>query len=55
MIYRFETDGSGIVVAEDKQPELEPFLGLHYPASDIPKQARQLYYKNWGARRLGIK
>ncbi|MGI0495617.1 GAF domain-containing protein [Limnospira platensis] len=47
MIYRFETDGSGIVVAEDKQPELEPFLGLHYPASDIPKQARQLYYKNW--------
>ncbi|UWU45523.1 GAF domain-containing protein [Limnospira platensis C1] len=47
MIYRFETDGSGIVVAEDKKPELEPFLGLHYPASDIPKQARQLYSKNW--------
>jgi len=47
MIYRFEDDGSGIVVAEDKRPDLETFLGLHYPASDIPKQARQLYYKNW--------
>ncbi|MGC9527657.1 MAG: ATP-binding protein [Limnospira sp.] len=47
MIYRFEEDGSGIVVAEDKRPDLETFLGLHYPASDIPKQARELYYKNW--------
>jgi light-regulated signal transduction histidine kinase (bacteriophytochrome)/CheY-like chemotaxis protein len=47
MIYRFEEDGSGIVVAEDKRSDLETFLGLHYPASDIPKQARELYYKNW--------
>lgn len=47
MIYRFEANGSGIVVAEDKRLELEPFLGLRYPASDIPQQARKLYYKNW--------
>ena len=46
MMYRFEADESGFVIAEDKKPELEPYLGLHYPASDIPKQARQLYYHN---------
>jgi light-regulated signal transduction histidine kinase (bacteriophytochrome) len=47
LIYRFEEDGHGIVIAEDKRPELEPFLGLHYPASDIPQQARRLYTINW--------
>ncbi|MFB2938206.1 ATP-binding protein [Aerosakkonemataceae cyanobacterium BLCC-F154] len=47
MIYQFEPDESGIVIAENKREDLEPFLGLHYPASDIPKQARQLYYQNW--------
>jgi len=46
MMYRFEPDNSGVVVAEDKLPQLEPYLGLHYPASDIPKQARNLYYHN---------
>ncbi|MFL9452452.1 MULTISPECIES: response regulator [Nostocales] len=47
MIYRFEPDGSGVVIAEDKQEGLEPYLDLHYPASDVPKQARKLYYDNW--------
>lgn len=47
MIYQFEPDESGIVIAEDKREGLEPFLGLHYPASDIPQKARQLYYTNW--------
>ncbi len=47
MIYRFEPDESGVVIAEDKQEGLEPYLDLHYPASDIPKQARKLYYENW--------
>jgi light-regulated signal transduction histidine kinase (bacteriophytochrome) len=48
LVYRFsEEDGSGSVVAESKQTELEPYLGLHYPASDIPKQARALYLLNW--------
>jgi light-regulated signal transduction histidine kinase (bacteriophytochrome) len=47
MIYQFEPDESGVVIAENKREGLEPFLGLHYPASDIPKQARQLYYQNW--------
>ena len=47
MIYRFLEDGSGQVVAESKVHELEPLLHLRYPASDIPKQARALYVKNW--------
>lgn len=46
MVYRFNADWHGQVVAEEKEPHLEPFLGLHYPASDIPKQARELYKVN---------
>ncbi len=47
MIYRFHEDSHGEVVAEAREENLEPFLGLHYPASDIPKQARVLYEKSW--------
>ena len=46
MIYRFADDGHGEVVAEARNEELESWLGLHYPASDIPKQARELYKLN---------
>ena len=47
MIYRFLADDSGCVVAEAKAAQIEAFLGLRYPASDIPKQARALYLNNW--------
>ncbi|TFV65368.1 UNVERIFIED_ORG: GAF domain-containing protein [Bacillus sp. AZ43] len=47
MVYRYDADYNGEVVAEAKTPELNSFLGLHYPASDIPAQARALYEKNW--------
>jgi len=47
MFYRFHEDGSGSVDAEAKEAAHEPYLGLHYPASDIPAQARSLYLKNW--------
>ncbi|MEZ5592031.1 MAG: ATP-binding protein [Gammaproteobacteria bacterium] len=47
MIYRFQPDDSGWVYAESKRDDLEPFLDLHYPASDIPRQARALYLRNW--------
>lgn len=43
MVYHFHDDGHGEVVAEDRAADMEPFLGLHFPASDIPAQARQLY------------
>jgi diguanylate cyclase (GGDEF)-like protein len=42
MAYRFDKDGHGEVIAEAVGPHLEPFLGLHYPAADIPPQARRL-------------
>lgn len=47
MIYRFHADAHGEVIAEDKAPLLQPFLGLHYPESDIPSQARALFLSNW--------
>jgi chemotaxis family two-component system sensor kinase Cph1 len=46
MVYRFAEDGHGEVVAEAKNDDLNSWLGLHYPASDIPKQARELYKLN---------
>ncbi|MGB3403059.1 MAG: ATP-binding protein [Microcoleaceae cyanobacterium] len=46
MIYRFNPDDSGTVIAEEKRAGLTPFLGLNYPATDIPKQARKLYKLN---------
>jgi light-regulated signal transduction histidine kinase (bacteriophytochrome) len=47
MIYKFDHDGSGEVIAETARSGLESYLGLHYPASDIPRQARILYERNW--------
>jgi two-component system, chemotaxis family, sensor kinase Cph1 len=46
MLYRFDPDGSGHVIAENKSEDAESFLGLHYPATDIPKQAKELYRLN---------
>ena len=46
MVYRFAEDDHGEVIGEAKAEKLEPFLGLHYPATDIPKQARELYLRN---------
>lgn len=46
MLYRFDHDGHGEVVAEKKQPEMEAYLGLHYPESDIPRSARQIFLSN---------
>ena len=47
MIYRFDEDWNGQVVAEDRADGLTSFLGLRYPASDIPAQARALYRSQW--------
>ncbi len=46
MIYQFDQDWNGSVVAESCEAHMEPFLGLHFPASDIPAQARELYREN---------
>jgi chemotaxis family two-component system sensor kinase Cph1 len=47
LAYRFDEDGNGTVVAEAKGGAMPSFLGHHYPASDIPRQARELYRLNW--------
>ena len=47
MVYRFDADWNGEVVAEARRDDLGSFLGQHYPASDIPAQARTLYTINW--------
>lgn len=46
MVYRFLDDDAGVVVAEDRAPEFGTFMNHHFPASDIPKQARALYIRN---------
>ncbi len=42
MVYRFDSDGSGHIIAEDRREELESFRDLRYPATDVPKPARIL-------------
>lgn len=46
MVYRFRHDDAGEVVAESRDSALPAYLGLRYPASDIPVQARALYLRN---------
>lgn len=46
MLYKFDCEYNGEVIAESKINSLDSYLHLHYPASDIPSQARALYLKN---------
>lgn len=46
MVYRFRHDDAGEVLAESRDEAMEPYLGLRFPASDIPPQARALYVHN---------
>ena len=47
MMYRFDPDGHGEVIAESLGEGVTSYLGLHFPASDIPRQAREMYLLNW--------
>jgi light-regulated signal transduction histidine kinase (bacteriophytochrome) len=47
MIYKFMEDKSGWVRSEALAEGLEPYLGLHYPSSDIPEPARRLFSLTW--------
>ncbi|MBL8373556.1 ATP-binding protein [Accumulibacter sp.] len=47
MVYRFHADNHGEVFAENKREDLHPWLGLHYPETDIPKPAREIYKRLW--------
>jgi len=46
MIYQFDPEWNGYVIAEAREPDMESYFQFTFPASDIPKQARQLYLKN---------
>ena len=46
MIYKFHEDMHGEVIAESAANRLESWLGLHYPASDIPQPARRIFLLN---------
>lgn len=45
LIYKFDADFNGSVVAESVASDLEPFLGLNFPKWDIPVQAREIMRK----------
>ncbi len=47
MMYRFDADWHGQVVAEHLSAPVDSYDGLHFPATDIPAQARELYRKSW--------
>lgn len=44
--YVYEPDGEGEVVAEVRSGDVESFLGLRYPAWDVPTQARALQVRH---------
>jgi chemotaxis family two-component system sensor kinase Cph1 len=46
LVYRFDRDGTGIVLSESRNDRLPSYAGLRFPASDIPRQARRLYELN---------
>jgi len=46
MIYRFDHDWNGEVISERMEEGMDSYLGLKFPASDIPKQARELYKRS---------
>lgn len=46
LVYQFDPQWNGIVVAQAKEEDMDDYMGLRFPASDVPRQARELYYKN---------
>jgi two-component system, chemotaxis family, sensor kinase Cph1 len=46
LIYRFDEEYNGEVIAESKRDDLESYNGQKYPHTDIPVQARELYMRN---------
>lgn len=47
LLYQFLPDMHGEVVQEMRRPDMTSYLGLHFPASDIPPNAHRLYTANW--------
>lgn len=46
LVYQFDPQWNGTVIGQAKEEDMSNFMGLRFPASDVPKQARDLYFKN---------
>lgn len=46
LVYQFDPNWNGIVIGQDKVADMEDYLHLRFPASDVPRQARELYFRN---------
>ncbi|WP_244465797.1 histidine kinase dimerization/phosphoacceptor domain -containing protein [Devosia soli] len=46
MLYRFLDGDAGVVLGESISDQSPSFMHHHFPASDIPRQARALYVRN---------
>ena len=49
MVYRFHADDTGQVLGDSHRADLHSWLGLRYPAKDIPKPAREIF------KRIGVR
>lgn len=47
MLYKFDDDGHGEVLAEEREEGMASYLGLHFPESDVPQPARKMFLSNW--------
>ncbi|PRY10197.1 GAF domain-containing protein [Pontibacter ummariensis] len=46
LVYQFDPQWNGIVIAQAKEKDMDDYMDLRFPASDVPKQARDLYFTN---------
>ncbi|RIJ42029.1 GAF domain-containing protein [Pontibacter oryzae] len=46
LVYQFDPTWNGIVIAQAKEDDMDDYMDLRFPASDVPRQARDLYYRN---------
>ena len=46
LVYQFDPQWNGIVIAQARQESMDDYMGLRFPASDVPRQARDLYFSN---------
>ena len=47
MIHQFHADGHGEIIAESRRADLGSWIGMHFPAEDIPAPARAIFTKTW--------
>jgi two-component system, chemotaxis family, sensor kinase Cph1 len=46
LVYQFDPQWNGKVIGQAKEADMDDYMDLRFPASDVPKQARDLYFRN---------